>query len=161
MTTFYCPLCQSPLKRRARKEKADQYFWTCTGYAQGCTFVCDDCREEPYLKTCPECGNVLSFKVSSRTQRSYVACFNKTGHASKEVRFFREDGTAAGEECAEDQPRSKGIFTCPECHGVLLYRRVRSGKYAGLKNVFLCPSAAEHKDGKTHFFEDNAGQPLL
>ncbi|MBO4368816.1 MAG: topoisomerase DNA-binding C4 zinc finger domain-containing protein [Desulfovibrio sp.] len=160
MPTYYCPLCQAPLKRHARKDDAEKHFWSCTGYKDGCTFICDDCHEEPFLKTCPECGKVLARKISKKNGKPYVACFNKDEHKEGTVLFFAEDGSQRdGSE--EKYPEPKGIFTCPECHGQLLYRRVRKGKFAGQKNIFLCPRKEEHKDGAVRFFEDKDGVPLL
>lgn len=158
MPVYYCPLCHAPLKRRCRKDNAQIFFWSCTGYRQGCTFCCDDFHNAPYLKNCPQCGKTLRYKISQKTGKPYVACFNQKEHASKTVLFFNEDGTPAH---TMDHPVAKAIFTCPECHGELLYRHVRNGRYAGQKNIFLCPNTAQHKDGKVHFFEDQEGEPLL
>ncbi|MCR4666953.1 MAG: topoisomerase DNA-binding C4 zinc finger domain-containing protein [Desulfovibrio sp.] len=159
MPTYYCPRCQSPLKRYTRRDDTEKHFWSCTGYREGCTFICDDCREEPFLKTCPECGNVLAWKISKKNGKPYVACFNREAHADGGVLFFNEDGTSR--DTASERPTAKGSFNCPECRGELLYRRVRNGKYAGKKNIFLCPNAESHSDGKVRFFEDDGGVPLF
>ncbi|MBQ7606619.1 MAG: topoisomerase DNA-binding C4 zinc finger domain-containing protein [Desulfovibrionaceae bacterium] len=147
-----CPLCQEVLVRRARKNDPNSYYFACSGYAKGCTFACDDCDGEPFLKTCPECGKILSYKISRKNGRPYVACFNKDGHASGEVLFFREDGSR--------DPVPSSTFYCPECKGKLLYRAVRRGADAGKKNVFVCPNEDGHRDGKAHFFEDKDGSPV-
>ncbi|MCR5812914.1 MAG: topoisomerase DNA-binding C4 zinc finger domain-containing protein [Desulfovibrio sp.] len=161
MPIYYCPLCQAPLKRRSRKNNPKAFFWSCTGFRQGCHFCCDDFQDSPFLLTCPQCGHLLHRRISKKTGRPYVACFNKSQHANQQVLFFHDDGTPSHLGEVNDHPKAKAVFSCPECHAELLYRRVHNGKYAGQKNIFLCPNTEGHKDARTHFFEDQDGEPLL
>ena len=60
-----CPECQKPLQRIKGKKS---FFWGCTGFAEGCTFSCQDKAGKPIPKerpkvsasyTCPTCGKGL------------------------------------------------------------------------------------------------------
>ena len=159
MPIYYCPLCQAPLKRHCRKDDPQAFFWSCTAYRTGCSFCCDDFQASPFLKTCPECGKILRRKISKKTGRPYVACFNKAEHASQEVLFFHDDGTPSLSGVGS-LPKAKAIYTCPECHSSLRYLRIRNGRNAG-KTIFLCPNAQGHQSGKARFFDDQEGEPLL
>jgi DNA topoisomerase-3 len=60
-----CPECKKPLRRiKGRKG----FFWGCTGFAEGCTFSCQDKAGKPIpkeavtvsaLHTCLACGKGL------------------------------------------------------------------------------------------------------
>ncbi|MBQ7456719.1 MAG: topoisomerase DNA-binding C4 zinc finger domain-containing protein [Desulfovibrio sp.] len=153
---FSCPKCQKALRRMARKNDPTVFFWGCTGYQDGCDFVCDDDDGKPFLARCPECGEVLSRKISSKTGRVYVACFNKEKHSDHDVHFFSDDGTP---QVKKEYPKAKGEFLCPECHQPLLYRTITKGRFAGQKNIFLCPNKEGHKSKATLFFDDVDGRP--
>jgi len=65
-----CPACGKPLHRVKKKDK-DEYFWGCSGYAEGCRYSCDDKDGKPVPKAaatvsdaykCKVCGKGLSRK---------------------------------------------------------------------------------------------------
>lgn len=50
--THPCPSCGRPLRRIKKKEK-DEYFWGCTGFAEGCKCACDDQGGKPVPRAAP------------------------------------------------------------------------------------------------------------
>ncbi|MBQ7585586.1 MAG: hypothetical protein IJU40_04985 [Desulfovibrionaceae bacterium] len=154
MDNFTCPKCSNELIRCQRKDKPTEFFWACSQNNQGCNFLCDDLEGHPFLNLCPECHEVMRYKISPKTQKPYIACFNKENHASKEVLFFSPDGTLSTYQ------KPKGTFYCPECQGELLYRRVTKGHSAG-HMIFICPEAEKHRQKKALFFGDDGGKPAF
>ncbi|WP_295448864.1 DNA topoisomerase 3 [uncultured Thiodictyon sp.] len=59
-----CPTCGRPLRRIKKKDK-EEFFWGCTGVADGCKYVCNDHEGKPVLRAalavsatqkCQTCG---------------------------------------------------------------------------------------------------------
>jgi len=75
-----CPECQKPLRRiKGRKG----FFWGCTGFAEGCTFSCQDKAGKPIPKerprasalyTCPACGKGLIRRPGKRKGLFWWGC---------------------------------------------------------------------------------------
>lgn len=72
--THPCPLCAKPLRRIKKKEK-NEFFWGCTGFADGCKFACEDKAGKPVpretpkvseLHKCMACGSGLSRRASTK-----------------------------------------------------------------------------------------------
>jgi len=84
-----CPQCGKPLRRIRKKDKAE-FFWGCTGYAEGCKFACDDKAGKPAARSgpkastrykCRACGGGLCRRASTKKKgafwwgcSSYPAC---------------------------------------------------------------------------------------
>ncbi|EMJ7039712.1 MULTISPECIES: DNA topoisomerase 3 [Pseudomonadota] len=82
--THPCPSCGKPLRRIKKKDK-NEYFWGCTGFADGCKFACDDKggkpvpREAPKvseLHKCMACGHGLSRRPGKKRGMFWWGCSN-------------------------------------------------------------------------------------
>nr|AVR64106.1 DNA topoisomerase 3 [Escherichia coli] len=82
--THPCPSCGKPLRRLKKKDK-NEYFWGCTGFADGCKFACDDKggkpvpREAPKvseLHKCMACGHGLSRRPGKKRGMFWWGCSN-------------------------------------------------------------------------------------
>ena len=75
-----CPACQKPLRRiKGRKG----FFWGCTGFAEGCTFSCQDKAGKPVSKeavkvsalhTCLTCGKGLIRRPGKKKSTFWWGC---------------------------------------------------------------------------------------
>ena len=102
-TDYTCPKCGGKLVRLARKDSPEKHFWGCDKfYSDECRFLCDDVDGVPFLRPCPECGENLSRKISKKSGKPYIVCFNKAGHSSKEVVFYNEDGSPKRVKIAQE-----------------------------------------------------------
>ena len=50
--THRCPTCDKPIRRIKKKDK-NEFFWGCSGYADGCRFACEDQGGNPVIKQSP------------------------------------------------------------------------------------------------------------
>jgi len=157
MADFPCPSCGKPLARHQRKADGG-YFWSCSGYQEGCKFSCDDHDGEPFLKFCTECGSLLRHHVSKKTGKPYCACMESERHQSGQPIFYELDGSPRTPSSDDDKPVAKGEFTCPECGEKLTIFRVRKGPRAG-QAAWRCDNAEAHADKKKKFWDDNSGVP--
>jgi DNA topoisomerase-3 len=79
-----CPSCGKPLRRIKKKDK-NEFFWGCTGFAQGCKFACDDKagkpapREAPKVSEehkCTACGHGLVRRKGKKRDEFWWGCSN-------------------------------------------------------------------------------------
>lgn len=72
--THPCPLCAKSLRRIKKKDK-NEFFWGCTGFADGCKFACEDKAGKPVpretpkvsdLHKCMACSSGLSRRASTK-----------------------------------------------------------------------------------------------
>lgn len=77
-----CPSCSKPLRRIKKKEK-NEFFWGCTGFADGCKFSCDDKDGKPIKKEaqkisalhkCMACGMGLSRRPDKKKGMFWWGC---------------------------------------------------------------------------------------
>jgi len=77
-----CPACGKPLHRVRKKDK-DEYFWGCSGYAEGCRYSCDDKDGKPVPKAaatvseahkCKVCGKGLSRRPGKNKGTFWWGC---------------------------------------------------------------------------------------
>ncbi|EHY0174126.1 DNA topoisomerase 3 [Salmonella enterica] len=82
--THPCPSCGKPLRRIKKKDK-NEYFWGCTGFADGCKFACDDKGGKPVprevpkvseLHKCMACGHGLSRRPGKKRGMFWWGCSN-------------------------------------------------------------------------------------
>ncbi|KKX24198.1 DNA topoisomerase 3 [Rhizobium sp. LC145] len=82
--THPCPSCGKPLRRLKKKDK-NEYFWGCTGFADGCKFACDDKGGKPVprevpkvseLHKCMACGHGLSRRPGKKRGMFWWGCSN-------------------------------------------------------------------------------------
>jgi hypothetical protein len=69
-----CPDCGKPLRRIKKKDK-NEFFWGCTGFADGCKYACEDKAGKPVAKQallvselhrCKSCGKGLSRRTGKK-----------------------------------------------------------------------------------------------
>lgn len=93
-----CPTCQRPL-RRMKGSKG--YFWSCTGYAEGCKFTADDkvgkpvmAKKEPapvsVMHKCMACGKGLIRRPSAKKKNAYW--WSCSGYPECKQTYFDANG---------------------------------------------------------------------
>lgn len=82
--THPCPTCGKPLRRIKKKDK-NEFFWGCTGFADGCKFACEDKAGKPVpreapkvseLHKCMACGHGLSRRPGKKRGMFWWGCSN-------------------------------------------------------------------------------------
>ncbi len=77
-----CPDCGKPLRRIKKKEK-NEFFWGCTGFADGCKYACEDKAGKPVAKQaslvsglhkCMSCGKGLSRRTGKKKGTFWWGC---------------------------------------------------------------------------------------
>jgi DNA topoisomerase-3 len=77
-----CPDCGKPLRRIKKKEK-NEFFWGCTGFADGCKYACEDKAGKPVAKQAPlvselhkcmSCGKGLSRRTGKKKGTFWWGC---------------------------------------------------------------------------------------
>ena len=77
-----CPDCGKPLRRIKKKEKKE-FFWGCTGFADGCKYACEDKAGKPVAKQAPlvselhkcmSCGKGLSRRTGKKKGTFWWGC---------------------------------------------------------------------------------------
>lgn len=77
-----CPECGKPLRRIKKKEK-NEFFWGCTGFADGCKFACEDKAGSPVPKQaplvsdthkCKSCGKGLTRRPGKKKGTFWWGC---------------------------------------------------------------------------------------
>lgn len=77
-----CPDCGKPL-RRIKKKAKNEFFWGCTGFADGCKYACDDNAGKPVPKPsakvseihkCTACGKGLSRRPGRKKGTFWWGC---------------------------------------------------------------------------------------
>lgn len=80
--TYPCPDCGKPLRRIKKKDK-NEFFWGCTGFADGCKFACEDKAGKPVKKQaatvstlhkCMACGRGLSRRPGKKKGTFWWGC---------------------------------------------------------------------------------------
>lgn len=82
VNTHPCPECGKPLRRIKKKDK-NQFFWGCSGFADGCKFACEDKAGKPMpkqvplvseLHKCMACGKGLSRRPGKKKGTFWWGC---------------------------------------------------------------------------------------
>jgi DNA topoisomerase-3 len=77
-----CPDCGKPL-RRIKKKAKNEFFWGCTGFADGCKYACEDKAGKPVAKQAPlvselhkcmSCGKGLSRRTGKKKGTFWWGC---------------------------------------------------------------------------------------
>jgi len=157
-----CPKCGSRLIRRESKTKKNSFYWSCSGYKDGCDVgFFEDKNGIPVLEkqsaprfTCPKCGGTLYRNESKKKKgQFYWSCGGyKTGC---DIGFLQDrDGKPVFEK---EKPHDDDIFgggaeseiLCPVCGvGVLKRHLSKKGKWWW--------GCSEWKSGcKAMYFDEN------
>lgn len=75
--THPCPSCGKPLRRLKKKDK-NEYFWGCTGFADGCKFACDDKGGKPVPREAPE--SLRAAQVHGLRPRPFPSAWQEARH---------------------------------------------------------------------------------
>lgn len=76
---YPCPTCKKALMRVKKKDK-NEYFWGCSGFAEGCKYACEDKAGKPVPKVaakvsdvhkCGACGKGLSRRPSAKKKGAF------------------------------------------------------------------------------------------
>jgi DNA topoisomerase-3 len=82
VTAQLCPACGKPL-RRIKKKAKNEFFWGCTGFADGCKYACEDKAGQPVPKQAPlvselhqclACGKGLSRRPGKKKGTHWWGC---------------------------------------------------------------------------------------
>jgi DNA topoisomerase-3 len=79
--THKCPDCGNAL-RRIKKKEGNEFFWGCTGFADGCKYACEDKAGKPVPKQsqqvsehkCMACGKGLTRRPGKKKGTFWWGC---------------------------------------------------------------------------------------